>query len=166
MRLRARRLQVRALKRTASLPSGVLGPVDFRALCWLAACCFSDINISKSFFRFHDRERERKDGWSRWGDWAVSDWIGWGWDYFRDVSPGIGHYEIWENKATNGIGAETTILGRGQRKTRDTCACRYELPYERRAWDVLVVRRVGKVRHFRGGLFTVTDGKPGGRAAS
>src|ERR1039457_5358697 len=66
MRLRARRLQVRALKRTAAFPSGVFGPVECCAFCRLDSCCSSEINIGDSLFgvrgsspipRFHDRVR-------------------------------------------------------------------------------------------------------------
>ena len=44
-----RRPYLRALKRTASLPSGVLGPVDFWALRLLASCAFSEISVGFSF---------------------------------------------------------------------------------------------------------------------
>src|ERR1700683_2987714 len=81
MRVRARRPQVRALKRTAVLPSAVFGPVDCWAFCRLACCCLSEITIRKFLLglrgsgphtRLHDRARMVRKGRIREGAERVS----------------------------------------------------------------------------------------------
>src|ERR1017187_5754744 len=85
MRLRARRVQVRALKRTAAFPARVLGPVECWAFCRLAACCLSEITILhfslgawglSAHTRFNDTGRVMGNRYTKEGGQLVSGLVG------------------------------------------------------------------------------------------